>query len=90
MSDDIEAIIFEKLTTALKPEVLKIVDESEKHHGHAGAIPGKRTHFRVKVVSKKFEGLTPLERHRLVYQILENELKTQVHALTLTALDRHH
>ncbi len=84
---NLENIIDEKLRQALSPDNLVILDESKKHVGHEGAIPGESTHFRVKVVSKKFAGLTQLERHRMVYQILEKEIKGKIHALALTTLD---
>lgn len=83
----LEHVIDEKLRTALSPDSLTILDESRKHAGHEGAIPGESTHFRIKVVSKKFAGLSQLERHRLVYQILEREMKDNIHALSLTTLE---
>ncbi|HXF90310.1 MAG TPA: BolA family protein [Candidatus Nitrosotenuis sp.] len=82
----LETIITEKLEKALSPDMLAIIDESSKHVGHTGAISGKSTHFRIKIISKKFAGLTQIQCHRLVYQILEDELKSQIHALALTTL----
>ncbi|MCE3231446.1 MAG: bolA-like family protein [Alphaproteobacteria bacterium] len=76
-------IIREKLTKALDPQVLEIVDESLKHAGHAGARPGGNTHFHIKAVSKVFEPLSRLERHRKVHELLKGELNTQIHALSL-------
>ncbi len=88
MTKDLKDIIHEKLSTALNPVFLKIVDDSDKHQGHAASIPGQSTHFRVKIVSKKFEGLSHLQRHRLVYQALNKEMKDKIHALALTTLDK--
>lgn len=73
----------EKLTAALNPERLEIADESHRHAGHAGSRPGGETHFRVEVVAAAFEGKTRLERQRLVYAALKDEMSQQIHALSL-------
>ncbi len=75
-----------KLTEALSPAELVVEDESGRHHGHAGARPEGETHFRVKIVSVAFEGQSRVVRQRCVYEILEAEMRTRVHALALTAL----
>jgi BolA family transcriptional regulator, general stress-responsive regulator len=75
-----------KLTEALAPEALLIEDESAKHKGHAGARPEGETHFRVRIVSPVFEGVSRVERQRRIYAILADELNERVHALALTAL----
>jgi BolA family transcriptional regulator, general stress-responsive regulator len=82
----VAASIREKLTKAFTPTELQIEDESAHHAGHAGARPGGETHFRVKIVSAEFEGLTRVSRHRQVYTLLGNELELSVHALALTTL----
>lgn len=75
-----------KLTQALAPQRLKIVDDSEKHKGHAGYREGGETHFRVEVVSAAFAGESRVARQRRVYQILADELAGGVHALQLKTL----
>ena len=75
-----------KLTEALAPLRLRIVDDSEKHRGHAGYREGGETHFRVEVVSRDFSGLNRVARQRRVYEILAAELEEQVHALQLKTL----
>jgi BolA protein len=77
------ARIREKLVTALAPSALEIHDDSAKHAGHAGARPGGETHFRVRVVSAEFAGLSRIERQRKVYALLAEELAERVHALAL-------
>lgn len=77
--------IRDKLTAALAPQRLDIVDESHKHAGHAGARPEGESHFRVSIVSDRFEGLSRLARQRLVYGALAEELKTDIHALAIEA-----
>lgn len=58
---------------------------SPPHAGHRGSAAGGsgETHFAVEVVSQRFEGLTSIKRHRLVYQILDEEMRSPVHALQL-------
>ena len=73
-----------KLSAALAPEVIEIIDDSHRHHGHAGWREGGETHFNVTLVSAKFAGLSRVDRQRLVYQILADELAGPVHALQLT------
>ncbi|XP_048212870.1 bolA-like protein 1 [Perognathus longimembris pacificus] len=77
----VEAAIRTKLEQALSPEVLELRNESG---GHAVA-PGSETHFRVAVVSSRFEGLSLLQRHRLVHEALSEELAGPVHALAIQA-----
>ena len=79
-------IMEHKLTQALAPQRLKIVDDSEKHKGHAGYREGGQTHFRVEVVSEAFTGQSRVARQRRVYEILAAELAGGVHALQLTTL----
>ncbi len=82
----VAAAMEKKLTEALSPERLKIVDESHKHAGHAGARPGGESHFEVEVVSSAFEGKSRIERQRLVYGALAAEMVADIHALSLQTL----
>ena len=80
-----------KLEAAFSPLALDIVDESARHAGHAGARlnddgTAAETHFRVRIVSSTFAGLSRLERQRRVYAALSGELRSAVHALALTTL----
>ncbi len=82
--------IVARLTEALAPEKLEILDESERHAGHAGvrqghAAAGGGTHYRVRIVSQKFAGLNRVARHRLVYDLLPAEFADGLHALALDA-----
>jgi BolA protein len=72
-----------KLNEALDPERLEIVDESHLHAGHAGARPGGESHFRVTIVAPAFRGKGRVQRQRLVYQALADEMKSDIHALAL-------
>ncbi len=75
-----------KLTAALAPQVLDVVDESHRHAGHAGSRPEGETHFRVTIVAAAFEPMARLERHRCINTILATELAGPVHALVLRTL----
>ena len=77
--------IIGKLTKALAPERLEVVDDSDHHKGHSGAREGGESHFTVTVVSKAFQGLNRVQRQRLVNQALKAELAGPVHALSIRA-----
>lgn len=71
------------LTEALSPTLLEVVDESEKHHGHAGWRDGGQTHYRIKIVAEAFEGKSRVEAHRMVNAVLREEFDTGLHALAV-------
>ena len=83
MSNPKLSVLRDRLTQSLSPEVLEIRDDSAQHAGHAGAAEGG--HFHVVIRSKHFEGLTPLARHRLVYDALGDLRALGVHALSIDA-----
>jgi BolA protein len=76
--------IQQRLIEALAPLELDVADESHRHAGHAGAADG-RGHFRVRLVSSHFAGLTPIARHRAVYGALGELMQTDIHALAIDA-----
>lgn len=80
----VRAAIERKLTEALAPTRLEVVDDSGRHAGHAGHRPGGESHFSVRVVSAAFAGKSRVERHRMVNSVLADELAGPVHALQLT------
>jgi BolA protein len=73
------------LTEALAPSVLELSDESAAHAGHAGAASGGG-HYRLTIVSSRFEGIRLVMRHRLVYDSVHDMMHTEIHALAITAL----
>ncbi|HZS82560.1 MAG TPA: BolA family protein [Stellaceae bacterium] len=75
-----------KLTEGLAPARLEIEDESHRHAGHTGARPEGESHFRVTIVSAAFAGQSRIARQRLVYRLLSDELRHDIHALSLTTL----
>lgn len=81
-----QEIIRQKLETSLNPVVLEVEDVSYQHAGHAGVQRGaSETHFNLKIVSPMFEGKTLVKRHRLVYELLQEELQNGLHALSIVA-----
>ncbi|GFZ12316.1 BolA-like family protein [Actinidia rufa] len=76
-----------KIQSALEASVLEVEDVSYQHAGHA-AMKDKandETHFNVKIVSNKFEGQSLVKRHRMVYDLLTDELQSGLHALSIVA-----
>ncbi|WP_337188564.1 BolA family protein [Phenylobacterium sp.] len=78
--------IQDKLTTAFRPTRLEIVDDSDRHAGHAGAREGGESHFNVTIESTAFSGTPRVARQRMVYRALSEELAGPVHALSVKAL----
>lgn len=72
-----------KLIKEFAPSDLEVIDESDLHAGHSGAKPGGETHFRVRMTSKSFVGMSRIDRQRAVHKALKNELEERVHALSL-------
>lgn len=71
---------------ALRPTRLDVINESELHAGHRNSPGTGESHFRILVVSDAFSGKSRLERHRLVNDLLKDELAGGIHALALSTL----
>ncbi|CAG2060782.1 unnamed protein product, partial [Timema podura] len=80
VSKPVESIIRHKLTSCLSPVHLEVINESYMHN----APKGSESHFKVVVVSEKFESLPLIKRHRLVNEALQQELQTSIHALSIS------
>jgi len=82
--------IKEKLLKSFNPSHLDVIDESSKHAGHAGAKAhadehgSGESHFHVRITSEKFKGLSRIEKHRAVMDVLADEMKL-IHAFRLDA-----
>lgn len=72
----------ERLTTALSPTTLTIIDDSHLHVGHAGA-KGGASHFTLEIASPKFKGLGLIAQHRLIYDVLGDLIPQEIHALKI-------
>ena len=81
----IKSHIEQRLSDSFAPEILEVIDESEKHRGHGGWREGGETHFRVRIVSATFEGMNRVARHRAVNDCLKDALEQGVHALAIEA-----
>ena len=75
-----------RLETALTPEHLEIRDDSAQHAGHRGDRAHGGAHLFVTVVTAKFDDLSLVERHRLVYAAVDDLLKQEVHALSMQTM----
>lgn len=84
MTDRIERMR-SRLIATFSPAECQLVDESHLHAGHAGAASGGG-HYRLHMVSERFEGLNRVTRHRLVYDCLNDMMHTEIHALAIIAL----
>ncbi|PHT27857.1 Protein BOLA1, chloroplastic [Capsicum baccatum] len=76
-----------RLQSALQPTIIEVEDVSHEHAGHAAVreTGNNETHFNVKVVSSKFDGHNLVKRHRMVYDLLSDELQSGLHALSIVA-----
>ena len=75
----VQTIIEEKITASLTPAYLEVLNESSQHN----VPPGSESHFKVTVVSEQFDGKMLVARHRLINQLLSDELAGPIHALSM-------
>lgn len=80
----LSSLLRERLTHALSPIHLEIVDHSQEHAGHAPAIENKG-YFTLVIVSSQFTGLNLVQRHRLVYTAVGDLMNNAIHALSIQA-----
>ena len=74
-----------RLTEALAPESINVIDNTQAHAGHAGIQQSGGGHFHVAIVSEAFNGKSLVQRHQLVYKALGEMMKQQIHALGIDA-----
>ncbi|MGN6388789.1 MAG: BolA family protein [Burkholderiaceae bacterium] len=77
--------IRQQLLATFRPTECQVTDESALHAGHPGAASGGG-HYRVRIVSDRFDGLNRVARHRLVYDCLDKMFRGDIHALAIVAL----
>ena len=81
------AALADSLRAALAPTTLEVLDETSAHAGHQGADPsGAGSHFRIRISSPLFTGLTRVRQHRLVYDALQEWIDRGVHAIAIEVL----
>lgn len=78
--------IISLLTNEFHPIQLELMDDSDRHIGHAGARPGGQTHYDLRIVAEAFRGLSKVQRHQAIYRLLESEFQSGLHALGIKAL----
>ena len=82
------AEIEQQLTQLLRPSHLEVIDESAAHAGHSGAnAEGYGSHFRVRIASPAFAGISRVARHRLVYDAMQNFIDQGLHAVAIEIVD---
>lgn len=74
------------LRTAFQPSTLEIMDESGRHAGHSGAVPGEVTHLRLRIQSEAFQGLSRIAVHRAINDALKPAFAAGLHALALEVI----
>ena len=79
----VEKQLLSILIAHFNPISIEIINESHKHAGHPGSPGTGDTHFCVTIVSKHFEGLSKVSRHRLVYDCLRKLMNNPIHALSI-------
>ncbi|AWX16096.1 transcriptional regulator [Mergibacter septicus] len=79
MNSNKKKYLVELLTKHLNPFYLDVINESHLHASNKG----NNSHFKLIIVSEKFKGMQLIQRHRLIYQLLSEELSTFIHALAL-------
>ncbi|MDX8384933.1 MAG: BolA family protein [Gallionella sp.] len=72
------------LLDVLKPLSVDIIDDSHLHAGHVGARDGGG-HYRLNIVSAEFAGKTTIAKHRMIYSVLAEMMKHDIHALNISA-----
>ena len=77
--------INQRLRAALAPTRLEVINDSAKHHGHAGDDGSGESHFTVEIEALQFAGMSRLERQRAVNAALGDLMKERVHALAIRA-----
>lgn len=77
--------IEQRLRAAFAPVRLAVINDSARHHGHAGDDGSGESHFTVEIASQHFAGLSRVARQRAVNQALADLLESRIHALAIRA-----
>jgi BolA family transcriptional regulator, general stress-responsive regulator len=85
LTGPVAAAIEQRLRAALAPTRIAVINDSEKHRGHAGYDGSGESHFTVDIESPAFAGKSRLERQRAVNAALGDLLKDRIHALAIKA-----
>tara|TARA_B100000963_G_C22594517_1_gene657210 strand:- start:1592 stop:1843 length:252 start_codon:yes stop_codon:yes gene_type:complete len=78
-----ESTIYKKLYDFFKPEILEVVNDSEKHKGHLGSPNSGNSHFSITIKSGQLSGLSRINGQRAIHKVLEEDLAEYIHALSI-------
>ncbi|MBD22856.1 MAG: BolA family transcriptional regulator [Alphaproteobacteria bacterium] len=81
-----ESTIYKKLNNFFEPEHLQVINDSEKHRGHAGSPNTGNSHFSIVIKSKRLCSINKVASQRLIYNVLKDEMKNSIHALSIKIL----
>jgi BolA protein len=82
----VAAEMLRRLNSALSPNAVELIDDSEQHRGHGGYNPAGESHFSLKIESPAFSGKNRVERQRMIYGALGDLMDGRVHALSIRAI----
>ena len=85
MPHDISDVISDKLHQSLNISQLEIINDSALHHGHSGDNGSGNSHFTINISAQEFNEMSLVERHRLVYNALDDLMNNPIHALAINA-----
>jgi BolA family transcriptional regulator, general stress-responsive regulator len=73
-----------RLSRGLSPDFLEVINESHMHR----VVPGSETHFKLVIASSQFKGKSPVEKHRMVYKLIEDiKNEHKIHAIAISATE---
>tara|TARA_B100001027_G_C16209435_1_gene304439 strand:+ start:164 stop:415 length:252 start_codon:yes stop_codon:yes gene_type:complete len=78
-----ELMIYKKLKDFFSPEYLEVINESSLHAGHKSSPNNGNSHFYIKIKANRFTKITMLDSHKLIYSLLNDEMRNQIHALRI-------
>ena len=78
-----ESTIFKKLSEYFSPTHLEVINESHKHKRHSQSPNSGNSHFLIIITSDKLKSMSRLDGQRKIYEVLEKEMKSQIHALQI-------
>ena len=81
----VAAEMLARLSSALHPSMIELIDDSEQHRGHGGYNPAGESHFTLRIESTAFSGKSRLERQRMIYAALGELMHERIHALSIRA-----
>jgi BolA protein len=82
----VAAEMLARLSSALSPTRIELIDDSEQHRGHGGHNPAGESHFTLRIESPAFAGRSRVERQRMIYAALGDLMRERVHALSIKAI----